>query len=742
MELIINLNVLLDRTDLQNLASNKKQGVIGLKKIISLLLAVAIIITFMAPVLASSSTSADMGLENAIKAVKEKIVIPKDYNKFTYNINNQDGLNSWNLGWNNEESQKFINVTIDENNMITNYYSYQYTAFEKKIPTYSKEQGRVIGEKFINKLNPKLLSQFKLNENDANTYYSDREYNFSYTRQKDGINYAMNNINVIVNSYTGEVTNYNCNYSKNTSFEDTSKVISIEQAKKAFIEKLGLKMVYNVKTENGKTVTYLAYIPKNSYKYIDAITGDVETTDSRYGIYYDSAKMSEKMSYSGADSIVALTPDEVDAIKGMSGLMSKDDVDKQLRATSFFNLDSEFTITNGYLSKDWRNNESLIWYLNYTKIINKDTNETRQVTVSVDAKSGDIQNFWTYYPAVKDAKPQKTEEQAKVICDDVLKSLLPSNYANFKHDDSYNNYVDSTQNQFSFRYVRVENGLDCPSNYINITYDNLSGNVSNMDSNWTKNLKFDAPKSTISIDKAYEVLFSKIGFSLQYINDYSKETLEKTVIPQQVNTSKAVLGYLIDTSKPTIISATTGDILNYTGDIYKQKNISDYTDIKGLKAENQIKILTQMSIRYRQDQLKPNDSLLQKDYFLLLSKLNDQYYFDQSLGEDKAIEQMYNSLISQGVITKAEKAPLSTITKEDAAKYFVKFLRFGQIAEIKGIYKSDFKDTNKINPDLIGYVCIASGLKAISAEKGNFNPKSKITRLEGLMGIYSYLSNK
>jgi len=712
-----------------------------LKKIISMLLAVAMVITFMAPVMASNSTSADLGLENAIKAVKEKIDIPKDCDKFTYNINNQNGLNSWNLGWSNEELQKFINVTIDENNFITSYYSNQYANYEKKIPKYSKEQGREIAEKFISNIDPKLLPQYKSVENNEYTYSSDRDYYFNYVRQKDGINYSTDNINVNVNSYTGQVTSYNCNFSNKTTFEDASKIISLEQAKKAFIEKLGLKLVYNVKTENEKISTYLAYLPKNPNKYIDALTGEVETSNGNYRIYFDeSTKMLE--SAAGSNANVALTPDEINAVKGISNLMSKEDADKKIRDIRFFNLDSEFKLSNAYLSKGWRSSDLLIWSLTYSKIINKDTNQTREIQVSIEAKSGDVQNFWTYYPSAEGAKPQKTEEQARVICDDTLKNLVTGNYAKLKYDDTYSNYYDKSQNQFTFRYVRIENGLECPSDYVNITYDNLSGNVTNMDSNWTQNLKFDTPNPTISIDKAYEVLFSKIGYDIQYINDYSNNASDKVIMPTQMDSNKAVLGYFINGNKPNIISATTGDILNYAGKIYKENVVSDYTDIKGLKAENQIKILTQMSIRYKENELKPNDSLLQKDYFLLLSKLNDQYYYDQNLDEDKAIEQMYNGLISQGIITKAEKAPLSTITREEAAKYFVKFLKFGQIAEIKGIFKSDFKDTNKINPDLLGYVCIMSGLKAMKGDNGYFNPKSKITRLEGLLSIYSYLSNK
>lgn len=730
-----------------------------LKKIISMMLATAMMITFMTPVMASTSdsttsastgastsiaVSADKGLENAIKAVKEKIVIPEDYDKFTYNIYNQNGLTAWNLGWSNEEAQKNINVTIDENNLISNYSSYHYTAYEKKIPKYSKEQGRVIAEKFINNLDSKLLPQYKLVEN--NDYNVDREYYFNYTRQVNGISYNMNNISVNVNNYTGEVTNYNCGFSKNTDFEDATKIISLEQAKKAFIEKLGLKMVYNTRTENEKNVTYLAYVPKDSNKYIDAITGEVETSSGNYGVTYDYSLMDQKakvMEAAGVGANVVLTPDEIEAVKGMSDLISKEDADKKVRAISLFKLDSEFKISSANLSKDWRNKDSFIWSLNYTKIINKDTNQTKEVQVSLDAKSGDIQNFWTYYPSVEGAKPLKTKAEAKTISDDVLKTLIPGIYAKVKFDDTYYTYDDKSQNQFSFRYVRMENGLECPNDYVTISYDNLSGNVTNMNSNWTNDLKFDDPtKDTISIEKAYQVLFEKIGYDIQYVNDYSSNVTDKIVMPVPVDSSKAVLGYFINGNKPNIISATTGDILNYSGNVYKENGVTDYTDIKGLKAENQIKILTGLSIKYNESELKPNEELLQKDYFLLLSKLNDLYYVDQNTDDEKNVERMYNGLISQGIITKADKAPLSTLTRETAAKYFVKFLRIGQIAEIKGIYKSDFKDADKINPDLLGYVCLTSGLKAMNGSNGYFMPKSEITRLDGLLSIYSYLSNK
>lgn len=722
-----------------------------MKKIISMFLSVAVMVTLVTPVMASSVKTAEStvasgsaattnkGMENAIKAVKEKIDIPKECNKFNYNIYTQNDVTYWNFGWSSEEDQKYINVTIDEYNLITNYSSYQYSGgYEKRIPKYSKEQGQEIAEKFINNIDKSLLSQFKLV--DYNNYSVDREYYFNYIRKVNGIDYTINNIGISVNSYTGQVSNFNLSYSKDTKFEDASKIISQDQAKKAFMEKLGLKLVYNIKTENDKSVSYLAYIPSNPNKYIDAITGETEVYSGIYDIYYTTS-MDAKMSAGAAGSNIVLTPEEVEAVEGMSGIISKEDADKKVRAIGIFDLGSSFELTNASLSKYWRDDDSLIWSLNYNS--KTDNNQERSVQVSIDAKTGDVQNFWSYYPVAEGAKPQKTQDQAKAICDSILKSLVPNYYSKVKYDDTYYNYYEQqNQNQFTFRYVRMENGLECPGNNITITFDNLSGKVTNMNTSWTKNLTFAKPENVISLEEAYKVLFDKIGYQVQYVNDTSSLASGKIIKPVPNESENAVLGYFVNSTKPNVISAATGDILDFSGNVYKENSFSDYTDIKGIYGENQVRILTQLSIRYKEDQLKPDADLLQKDYFVVLCRLNDLYYIDQNADDEKDIDRMYNNLISQGIITKEEKSPTSTLTREEAAKYFVKFLRFGQIAEIKGIYKSDFKDADKINPDLLGYVCIASGLKAMNGIDGKFMPKDKITRLEALLSIYSYLSNK
>ncbi len=717
-----------------------------MKRFISMLLVVAVLAVFMIPAMAADdSTQVDKELQNAIKFVKSKIDIPKECTKFSYNIYNRNDQIVWSLAWSDKDSQKNVNVQIDEDNFISMYNSYDFMPnSDKKIPKYSKDQAHKIAEQFVNNLNPKLLDKFILN--DTNVYGYNGGYNISYIRQEKGIKFENNYINVSVNSYTGKVISYTSNYSKNIKFEDASKIISLNQAQKAFAEKLGLKLVYNVKFENDKPVTFLAYVPKTTNKYIDAITGEVETA-TNYRLYENGvSSQSEKLAIMDAAGVsnIALTPDELDAVNDISNLITKDTADKKLRSISNFNLDSSFKLTNAYLGKDWRNGNSLAWTLTYSKVLDESKKLTREVQITVDAKTSALIEFWGNYMPQAGAVPQKSVEQAKAICDQTLKALMPDLYAKVKYDDSYMTYDSKPENSYTFKYIRMENGIECPDNYISISYDNLSGDIDSFYTNWSKEMKFADPKNLITVEEANKVLFNKIGYEIQYIPDDSDET--EPVIEDYklgiVNAKNAVLGYLADNSKPCIISAVNGDILDISGTVYKDDKVADYTDIKGIKAEDKVKVLTQMGIRYIQDELKPTDALLQKDYFVLLSKMNDFYYMDKATDNDKMIENMYSQLISQGIITKAEKAPLSVITREDAAKYFIKFKGLREVAELKGIYKSSFKDANKINPNLVGYVCLATGFKAMNGSNGNFMPKNKMTRLDGLMTIYNFLAAK
>jgi len=110
------------------------------------------------------------------------------------------------------------------------------------------------------------------------------------------------------------------------------------------------------------------------------------------------------------------------------------------------------------------------------------------------------------------------------------------------------------------------------------------------------------------------------------------------------------------------------------------------------------------------------------------------------LPEDEEVERLYSYLIRQGIVKAEEKDPDADVSREDAVKFIIRALKYDKVADIKGIFVCDFNDADAINPDLIGYVAIASGLRIISGDvNGNFNPQKLLTRGQTAALIYNYL---
>lgn len=716
-----------------------------MKKIISAVLTIALMATCAMPTMAAEST--DKELESAIRSAKAKITVPADCSKFSYYVNNQESKKVWNLSWNSTNYSKAVNVTIDSTGFISNYYSYLSNDYEKKLPKYTREQGQKTAEAFMNKVNPGLISKYKLVPVN-NQYYDNNIYNYTYIRQVNGIPFNRDTMNITVNNKTGEVNNFNCQYSPELVFPSTSKVLSAEEAQKAFTDKLGLKLVYLSKSEKNKITTYLAYIPKDNNKYIDAETGEVKDNYYMYGPYFGSAGAEMKAMSNVKEDVSNLSPEEVEAVKNVSNLITKEDADKKVRALSFLNMDESFKLSSFELSKDWRDPNGVLWRINYNKTNKDNPNNSRSVGVTMDAKTGEITDLWTYYTPEKDAKAKLTKEQAKAAIEDIMKTVLGSKYSQIKYDNSsydYDIYMakapNEPQNNYTFRYNRIENGIEFPNNVVTVSYDNLTGNITNISREWYNDVTFAQPKNVIPLTQANEVLFSQIGYNLEYSTEYPSE-YDLKYNPDVSQKPKVILGYFINSNIPHIISASNGKVLNSDGSEYKAQTISDYKDINGNRYENQIKLLTQINIRYVEDLLKGNENVKQQDYFILLSKLTDVYYIDMNSDKKKNVDSMYESLISAKIISASDKRPDATVTREEAAKYLVDFLRLTKVASIKDIFVCNFKDANKVSPDKVGYVCIASGLKAMNGIGGNFNPKSLVTRDEALKIVYNYLQNQ
>ncbi|MGI6703732.1 MAG: hypothetical protein ACOX42_06875 [Clostridia bacterium] len=137
-----------------------------------------------------------------------------------------------------------------------------------------------------------------------------------------------------------------------------------------------------------------------------------------------------------------------------------------------------------------------------------------------------------------------------------------------------------------------------------------------------------------------------------------------------------------------------------------RERAASYTDIDGHFAENQIASLAEYGISLAGTEFRPDETIAQKDFLRLLAKAAGYY---GSFDDDEELEEMYNRLIREKVVTREEKNPDADVTREEAVKFIVRSLKFQDVADIKGIFVTGFKDQGSISPDLVGYVAIAKG---------------------------------
>lgn len=715
----------------------------------ALFLCILMLFTTLIPTYAFAKSSNDKGLQEAITTAKRIFSIPDDLTEFNYNVNTEGSKKIWYLNWNSKEgSEGSISIRIDDQGTVLSYHHYKYYNYEqKKFPKVSKKEAQLKAEEFIKKVNPDILSEVKLIDNTQNSLMSPTYY-FNFIRTVNGIPFYENNIFIEVNRETGDVQNYYYNWADNLVFPDVKDAISLQEAQKAYQEKLGLQLTYKYTFDEETLKPYAAYTAKYNSNYcIDAITGEKINMTSvyrvPYGEYGDAAMKLKEESKAARPT---LSPEELKAVEEVSKFLSQQKAEKIARDFKPLGLTKDFKLTSTSLSRDWPLKKDFTWHLYFTKDPKDKNNEYRYANIRIDAQTGEIKSFYINN-LYKDGDTAKFDESAsKAAVEKFLKEFKPVKFNDTKFDDSYQDYYQPYINpekekplQYTFRYIRTVNGIPFPDNSLVVGFNAVTGKIICFEMNWF-DLDFPSVDKAISLDNAYQTMFEQIGLQLQYKIQYTDE-LQYKMGPQYLDKPKEVkLVYTVNPDKPLILDAYTGSILDYSGKPYEEKNKPiEYTDITGHFAQEQITTLAEYGIALKGPEFKPDQQITQKDFFFLLTKTLNYYVLFTSEDDEKEIEQMYQFLKREGIIKEGEQSPTSAVTREDSVKFIIRALKYDKVADIKGIYNYPFKDIKALNPELIGYITIAHGLNIINGNNGYFNPKNELTRAEAAVMIYNYL---
>lgn len=734
------------------------------KKKIALLLSVIMLIGLMVPM--QSYAAQDKGLENALKIVRSLFEIPEGF-KFDYQMGSYDGQTVWHLNWRDDLGiDGNVFVSIVEDGEILSYERFDpnmYDSYDlKKFPKVSRKEAQKTAEEFIKKVNPEAAAQVILREDAVVKRIGDAQHYFNFIRNVNGAPFPANNISVGINCETGEVQNYYYNWTKDVEFSDSEGAISISEAESAYKKELGLELMYKYTIENDKVRAFAVYSPKyyNHSFALDAITGKRVQVDAYYGIIYDDGyvvqeKAAAPVGGNGREEVF-LTPEELEAVEKISKLMTEEQAEKIARGIKEFDIASDYVLSHSYLSRGWPARDDFNWSLSFSNEPSKGSASMgedyfyKYINVTVDAISGKIKGFYTSEPYTE-KKPVYSREAARSKVEEFIKKIALEEYNQSEYAEQYNDAYyrmpQEEQRYYNFRFTRKVNGIAFPSNSISVGFDAVNGKVTSYNLEWF-NTEFPSLENVIDLEEAYKTLFDKVGLELQYSQVFNPEgsgseaALKMSSIGSAVTPQKANLVYVLKQDKPHDIDAVSNKVIGYDGKEYRDSTTPEYTDIDSTFAKNEILALAEYGISFEGNQFKPTENITQKDFLVLLSKVNGYYYGPQidSQSSEREVNEFYNWFFREGIVKPGEKAPDSYLTREESVKYLIRSLKYDNVADIQGIFKSIFVDEDKMDPELVGYIAIAKGLNIINGNNGYFYPKNNLTRAEAAVVIYNHLS--
>lgn len=709
-----------------------------MKRRLSILLAVVLIITVTIPTIGFAEQF-DKELEEAIKKAKSLFNITEEYDKFDCYVDRYSGKTVFNLNWSDSDNKLGnLYVSIGEDGIVRGYSIYKpYTSqFRPKLPKKSKDEALEKANEFIKKVFPECTDKVVLMDNQEPLNVSSRYYNFRYTRTENNIPFYNNTISVSVDNMTGEVGSYYCNWDADLQFPSTEDIISVEEVKEIFKDKIGLELVYKFKFENENVEPYLVYTVLKSNRLINAKTGEI-VNSSTYRAYNGYAQEEKAILKENADT-KNLTPEEQKAIEELAELLSEKEAEKTAR--EFLKLDDSYELRYINLYNDWRFKDEFIWNMSfYTKENEKPTS----ISISIDGKTGEVRSFYRNISYYENDEVQYDKDEAFKIAKNYIMTIQPEkfNQVEYIEWDNYEVVPLKEQNKprsYSFRFMRKVDGAYLQDDGFNITIDTIRGEVISYSYSWYEK-ELPSIENIISIDEAYSVLFNDIGMELQYITDYPYGYYYEYGMLEADLEKETILVYSIKDKKPLNIDADTGKLLYSNGDVYKERSIVEYTDIDNSFAKEHIRILADFGISLPGSEFKPKDDIKQVEFLYLLAK-GKGYYLNMEIGDEKFEDELYNWLIREGVVKENEKSPDLLITREEAVKFIIRVLKYDKVADIKDIFTIPFKDVEKINPNLKGYVAIAYGLGIVNGTDGYFAPQDNLTREQAAIVIYNYLN--
>jgi len=689
------------------------ERMVNMKKLLAIITVFCFVLTLCTPGIAATT---DEEHARVLQLIKSRIPDTQEFGEFDSSSYKNNGKTVYNFSWQqiseDDDALKTMHISASESGIIT---SYNYNDFSKETHS-SKPSLKKIGtqqamkscEELFAKINPIMEGKFELSVSGRESLNS-RTHNFSIQRTENGIPVYGDSGYVTLNEDADAIISFNINYTENVVFPDAGKSISKEEAQNKFAEKIGMTLLYEMSYASDEPSPFVAYKLDTYNTYIDALSGEaIKPISPKYDRYLSK----NEAAMDSAAPIVSgggFSKAELSELEKIAGLLTEEEAVGLIKNNPILSIEKDASLA--YTSLYGADDDKFIYSMRF------ETPDGDRMNVTFDAKTGEISSFNRSYAEYKDYK-DKTADEAKA------KQYVASLASEYYSEDDSGEYRLEENNNPEFTFVRYINNIPFYNDSISIRIspeDNalLSYYFSRTD------VEFPYPDSILSEKEGCDRLFEQVDYDLFYYPACSGEKMDYCDIVHLV--------YILDESKNHTIYADSGNLVNGSSE---SEITGEYTDISGHWAEKIITELARYSIGFADDEFRPDDVIVQKDYIELLTSVVARNY-PVVIAKNHNYENTYSYASRRNIIKPGEEAPEDAVTREKAAVYMIRAIDLEPVAQLEDIYRPMYSDVTENT----GYISLLTGMKIVNGFDGYFNPQKQITRAEAMAMIYNYLAN-
>lgn len=520
--------------------------------------------------------------------------------------------------------------------------------------------------------------------------------------------------------------------------------ITADAARGTLRSTLAMRLEYVLPANSKQAV--LRYLPEygNAF-YVDGATGALVDLTA---LSEDLEKGAANGTLGGAleDSAGAEAPEsslskaEQEGANKLKGVLNREQLDKKVRAIKALGLDAYTLSAVDYAvareADPTADDDSVTATLRYGRQVG---GRAWRRTAVVDAKTGGLIRVFSSARMPDEPVARAVDaEAAQTAAADFLTAQCGAQFAKTALYDSVDALAQERMINHNFNFAQRENGYFYPGNIISVGVDSTDGSISYYEKFFDDTVTFDSADGVISMDAAIDAWLATYEVPLSYIQvpaalDYSVPAHQPLLDMGIGYLYKLVAGYQLEREEFLLgIDAKTAQPV--TSELPQESAGLAYDDVAGHWAQRQIETLAKYGVGYTGGSFAPAKALTQIDLIALLAS-TEGYLYD---GTDA--DALYNYAFDRGLLARGARDDAAVLTRARTVRLILRAVGYAHVAELEGIFRTDFADDSAIPADCYGYAAIAQGLGMVTGDTANrFLPNQTATRAQAAVMLYQLM---